>query len=293
MEDLGRRLRSAREARGISIATAESETKIRRKYLEALEEGRVVDLPGEVYLKGFLRTYGNFLGLDGPGMVKEYKAGREQPEEEAGMAAQGPKPLVQVVSRSRPDREAEGGVVRPAVDPGIPRVSPRPSLGRPRGQGRPFVMVLLVAGSVALVGYVGWLIALQLGRPVEPPPEVVTPAPPPVTTPVETTPPPVVPEPPPKQVVMVKGTGQDVIFTVPAKEFTVVMEITKAPVWVQAWVDEVRVLEATRTGTLEFKGSQMRIRVGHMIDVNLVVNGQRFEAPLGKDPYWLIFKAEP
>lgn len=73
MEEIGRRLRAAREAKGITLEQAEEDTKIRRKYLQALEAGREVDIPGEVYLKGFLRSYGNYLGLNGTALVDEYK----------------------------------------------------------------------------------------------------------------------------------------------------------------------------------------------------------------------------
>ncbi|HLN64397.1 MAG TPA: helix-turn-helix transcriptional regulator, partial [Symbiobacteriaceae bacterium] len=73
MEEIGRRLRAAREARELTLQVVEDETKIRRKYIEALESGRVADLPGDAYVKGFLRTYGNYLGLDGTALVEEYK----------------------------------------------------------------------------------------------------------------------------------------------------------------------------------------------------------------------------
>ncbi|HYG58950.1 MAG TPA: helix-turn-helix domain-containing protein, partial [Symbiobacteriaceae bacterium] len=78
MEEIGRRLRAAREARGITLEVTEDETKIRRKYIEALEAGQEAGLPGDAYLKGFLRTYGNYLGLDGTALVDEYKQHKEQ-----------------------------------------------------------------------------------------------------------------------------------------------------------------------------------------------------------------------
>lgn len=78
MVEIGRRLRAAREAKGLTLDVVEEETKIRRKYIEALEAGESETLPGDAYLKGFLRTYGNYLGLDGPGLVEEYKHSRER-----------------------------------------------------------------------------------------------------------------------------------------------------------------------------------------------------------------------
>ncbi|WP_427854584.1 helix-turn-helix domain-containing protein [Desulfotomaculum copahuensis] len=65
-------LREARLARGISLADAEEATKIRGRYLEALEKEAFDVLPGRVYVKGFLRNYARFLGLDGELMAASY-----------------------------------------------------------------------------------------------------------------------------------------------------------------------------------------------------------------------------
>lgn len=64
MGELGDRLRRAREARGLSLDQVEEITKIRRRYLEALEEEDFGQLPGEVFVRGFLRNYAVALGLD-------------------------------------------------------------------------------------------------------------------------------------------------------------------------------------------------------------------------------------
>lgn len=66
-------LRSAREARGISLATAERELRIRQRYLAALEDGLHDDLPGDVYARGFLRSYAAYLGLQPDTMVALYR----------------------------------------------------------------------------------------------------------------------------------------------------------------------------------------------------------------------------
>lgn len=62
--EIGSKLRLAREARGISLEQAENETKIRKKYLEALERDDFDVLPGWFYVRSFLRTYARYLGLD-------------------------------------------------------------------------------------------------------------------------------------------------------------------------------------------------------------------------------------
>jgi cytoskeleton protein RodZ len=72
--EIGNSLREARTRRGVELAQAEQTTKIRGKYLRALEEDRFDVLPSETYVKGFLRTYADFLGLDGQLYVDEYNS---------------------------------------------------------------------------------------------------------------------------------------------------------------------------------------------------------------------------
>ncbi|MGM9583402.1 MAG: RodZ domain-containing protein [Phascolarctobacterium sp.] len=73
-KSVGTLLREARLAKKLSLAEAEQGTSIRRRYLEALENDEYDKTPGEVFLKGMLRNYGNFLGLNGPELVQLYKA---------------------------------------------------------------------------------------------------------------------------------------------------------------------------------------------------------------------------
>lgn len=70
---LGSELREARLQRGLTLEQVAYETRIRTRYLEALEDERFEDLPGEAYAKGFLRTYADFLGLDGAQMLVRYR----------------------------------------------------------------------------------------------------------------------------------------------------------------------------------------------------------------------------
>jgi len=57
-------LREVRERRGLTLADAERETKIRQKYLAALEDDNIAALPGPLYVRGFLRNYALYLGVD-------------------------------------------------------------------------------------------------------------------------------------------------------------------------------------------------------------------------------------
>ncbi|ACX53022.1 transcriptional regulator, putative [Ammonifex degensii KC4] len=69
---LGEKLREAREAKGLSLEEVTKATKIRSKYLRALEEENFDLLPGRVYAKAFLRTYARFLGLDEIQLAQEF-----------------------------------------------------------------------------------------------------------------------------------------------------------------------------------------------------------------------------
>ena len=70
---LGEVLRGAREAKGVDLPRVERETKIRERYLSALERGEYRELPGSVYTKGFLRNYGAYLGLDPEYLIDLYR----------------------------------------------------------------------------------------------------------------------------------------------------------------------------------------------------------------------------
>jgi cytoskeletal protein RodZ len=72
--EIGNSLREARARRQIELTQAEIATKIRVKYLRALEEERFEILPSQTYVKGFLRTYADYLGLDGQLYVDEYNS---------------------------------------------------------------------------------------------------------------------------------------------------------------------------------------------------------------------------
>ena len=86
-KSVGTLLREARLAKGLSLAEAEQGTSIRGRYLEALEKDEYDKTPGEVFLKGMIRNYGNFLGLNGPELVQLYKAGAAGVAKEAVKSA--------------------------------------------------------------------------------------------------------------------------------------------------------------------------------------------------------------
>jgi cytoskeleton protein RodZ len=80
--DIGNSLREARIRKGLTIKDVETVTKIRSRYLEALEEDDFEVLPGPTYVKAFMRTYATFLKLDADAMVERYRGSYESRKEE-------------------------------------------------------------------------------------------------------------------------------------------------------------------------------------------------------------------
>lgn len=70
---IGTVLERARRERGLSLGEVEDATKIRKRYLDGLEREDFSVLPDPVYVQGFLKTYANYLGLDGEGLAREFR----------------------------------------------------------------------------------------------------------------------------------------------------------------------------------------------------------------------------
>jgi cytoskeletal protein RodZ len=79
MTEIGETLREARMRRRIDMTEVETATKIRGKYLRALENEEWDLLPGPTFVKSFLRTYAEYLGLDARLLVEEYRQRYERP----------------------------------------------------------------------------------------------------------------------------------------------------------------------------------------------------------------------
>jgi cytoskeletal protein RodZ len=135
---LGERLLAARERKGVDLYRAERDTKIRARYLAALERGDWRELPGSVYTKGFLRNYALYLGLDPDEILLQWRAERGD------------------------DRPSEPVIV-------VPRPIQAPARGFTFSPGL-LVALLLVIGVVAFAGYLG----VQLLRFAKPPVIAVT-----------------------------------------------------------------------------------------------------------------------
>lgn len=134
---IGKRLTEARSARGIELAEVQERLKIRGRYLRAMEEERWDLLPGAAYARGFLRTYGDFLGLDGAALADEY-ARLHGPQQE--------EPAAERVRQIR------------AREPGL--VPPHRARGRPSPRWR-------TIGAISAAVILGVLLVLGLTRGVD------------------------------------------------------------------------------------------------------------------------------
>jgi cytoskeleton protein RodZ len=110
--EIGATLREARMRARIDISEIEAQTKIRAKYLRALENEEWDLLPGPTFVKSFLRTYAQALGLDDKSLIEEYRQYYERPNE-ADL-----QPIVPASRQSQSGRGARGGAKRGVSPPG-------------------------------------------------------------------------------------------------------------------------------------------------------------------------------
>jgi cytoskeleton protein RodZ len=113
MPEIGATLHDARNRRKVDLMQVETDTKIRTKYLRALENEEWDLLPGPTYVKTFLRTYAEYLGLDAKLLVEEYKQRYERP------SAQELTPFSTNLGSRRERRRARGPLISPGVIAGI------------------------------------------------------------------------------------------------------------------------------------------------------------------------------
>jgi hypothetical protein len=139
MTDLGSQLRAAREAQGLTLEQAFRATRIKQSFLEAIEANQFQALPGPVQARGFVRSYANFLGLDGEHLASALDADRTPASEvrplTSSPAAQPPivtpppasaKPIVQAPPKpaivttpkpavAQPEKSTQASGTRPAL----------------------------------------------------------------------------------------------------------------------------------------------------------------------------------
>jgi len=249
MGTFGDTLRQAREDLGVSLADAERETRISRRYLDALEDEDEATLPAAVYTRGFIRTYCRYLGLNPDGMLELF----------------GPRKAL--------DKHVE---VRP-IPAELHSSSSVPV--------RPVVMLAGVVLSLLLAGYlwsqytsfvesVGQLptAPTSRGAPTATVPAVVR-SPGPSPSPVLAQPSPPIPP---------IGLASPGPVATPARGLVAELSVIERS-WVEVWVDGRSVLAETlpsgvsRSFTAE---TQVRMRVGNAGGVQVTVNGT-LQGPLG------------
>ena len=130
--EIGVTLRKARQELGVTLDDVEDETMIRKRYLSALEREDYEDLPSEVYARGFLKTYANYLGLDGEALSLNLKNRWEVAQ---GRKRQEPPPK-RVSTRQSPRMGASG--------------SSGPAFGRASNRRRRISLVAIIGFALLL-----------------------------------------------------------------------------------------------------------------------------------------------
>ncbi|MFQ6058138.1 MAG: helix-turn-helix domain-containing protein [Anaerolineae bacterium] len=264
MGELGQLLREARERKGVSPAEVEAATKIRQKYVIALEEGNYDQLPPGVYVRGFLRSLAAYLGLDAEEVIALY--GKEVPQEAA------PRP-----TRFLSQPLTTSSWLTPDLLAGI--------------------VLLLAIGVLGVWIFREYIAPLAQVTPT-PTVEAMASAPPPTSTataipsPTGTLQPQPTPTSPPSQALAAGSSptqtvaiGLQALATTPSptpQGITLQVEVTERA-WLRVVADGQTVFEGIldRGATRTWRGQeQIAMRSGNAGGVLVTVNGQR-EGPLG------------
>ncbi len=140
--NIGLTLHEARQQRNLTLEDVEKDTKIRVRYLEAMERGDYAVLPGAVYAQGFLKTYANYLNLDGEKLAQNLKDRPETSRPTAG-------PEETRISRgSRLNDRPGAGRLRRRRNGILPRVSPLVIIGSVLA----LILLTVVVGGLYFIG---------------------------------------------------------------------------------------------------------------------------------------------
>ena len=267
---IGKTLREAREAKGLTLAQVSDTTRISKAYLQAVEEDAYQKIPGEVFVKGVLRGYGNFLGLDGAKLVEQYK-----------ILAQGMRP-----------EEAASFKIREATNV---KITPtfKPNEDTPQSSKNSLLtgLVVLVVLLLAVCAYYFMIVAKPAGS-VTAPATSVAPAAAAQTAPAPQAPAPKTADPAKPAAATapvnpgqpaVPGTAQPNPAAANPAPGTVAVNVEcKGICWLQVFDGDKKIFEGTlgkgQTNTFTSK-DKLRIVYGNIKDVAITVNGQA-EVPL-------------
>jgi cytoskeletal protein RodZ len=189
MTDIGSQLRAAREAQGLTLDQAFKATRIKQSFLEAIEANQFQSLPGPVQARGFVRSYANFLGLDGEQLASLLDADKSvktdirpmpvTPRPVATPPSTAAKPIVQAPPKpavitapkpavAQPEKSAQTANSRPPLKlPSLALNSSKPAApARPSG-GIPTWVLIVGAAVLFLLGLI--LVISALSAPAESP----------------------------------------------------------------------------------------------------------------------------
>jgi hypothetical protein len=189
MTDIGSQLRAAREAQGLTLEQAFKATRIKQSFLEAIEANQFQALPGMVQARGFVRSYANFLGLDGEHLASLLDADKTVKTDIRPMPAApkpivtpppvSPKPIVQAPPKpavvtspkpvvAQPEKSTQALGTRPALKlPNLALKSSRPSSSAQPSGGIPTWLLIVGAAVLFLLGLI--LVISALSAPAESP----------------------------------------------------------------------------------------------------------------------------
>jgi len=155
MDEIGHILREARENKGLSLEEAQAKTRISVRYLTALENGQYSALPTAVHVRGFLRNYARFLGLDPQPLLTRYAAGQGQDA-----------PLLAAELREiTPDNPLVERQDQPFFDPVNMEVNGKSTYGAGSGgSGGMLQIIIIVALVIALALIANRFIPILFGR---------------------------------------------------------------------------------------------------------------------------------
>jgi cytoskeleton protein RodZ len=284
LSTVGEMLRSAREARGISLVDAERETKIRQKYISAMEDDNPAGMPGATYARGFLRNYAAYLDLDVAGIVALYdeqsqptrervRAARGEPTTRSGARGDTDKISIQPLSSERIDTRVRYGSQYIALSLlAIPLMIIfyflYSAAAGPKNQGVPIPTVTVRPPTVTAVtvGTVGAFGTVVAGGPntgdfntptifVPPTPNTV------VITPTQP---------------LTIGTSTTPTAAVPSAADITVKIVTTRDAWMSVLVDGVQQFSGTvaKGASKQWKGkNSIQVRTGRADSVKVLVNG--------------------
>ena len=257
VSQLGELLRQRRETMGLTFTDLQARTKIRVKYLEAIEKGDFDVIPGEVYLRGFIRSIASELGIDQQEAMQLYHQDiAPQGEEAADLSTPAPMQAVPVTPKPQQSETLARS-----------HSSSRRNRQQPANASFRILWILLLVG-VVVVGVFLW--DRFLGQPlVEEDPDLL----PPVDDPVKKPEPPT----PTVQIALQDPQAANPVYLVHPGPLEVVLTAEGDTCWVGAKADttsQQMTLNPKGQASLTLEAQELiTVRVGKPSALRLTING--------------------